>query len=314
MISILNTTSTLFITILLGILCGKFKIFKPGHDRILINYVFYIALPLNLFLACYHATSHVFNDLYLLTYVTSMLLSITISYFISQLVFKQNNAESILTTLAATQVDGAYFTIPLFLVIFNSDSLAVSLILIQNTAFFTLSLILLQINHEKRQSTNHFLIFAIKRLLHVLFYNPIITLSLLGFAIGFLHIGIPIDIFHAIKFIGSSAPAVALFSLGLTCAFCMKNLTHKDKIYPLAMLGFIKLLFAPLISLIIGKLLHLEHDLLLAVILLTASPAATHTYIVARKYDTDIEIATFNVALTTVLSFFSVNLWLYWLT
>ena len=316
MLSIINTTALLFITILLGFACGRVGVFKDGQDRTLIDYVFYIALPLNLFLSCYHSSWHIFNLHYLLSYSISMFMVIMLSYILSQILLKPGKSASIINSLAASQVDGAYFTIPLFLLIFKSNSLAIPLMLIQNTLFFTLSLLLLQMsckNKNQPQEKNYFS-FIINQTIYIITHNPIISLSLLGLIASTLPIKIPTNILHIAEFIGNSASAVALFSLGLTCSFYLNGFKRKEQIYPLFCLSFLKLVILPFISLIIGKVLHLDHDLLLALVLLTASPAATHTYIIAKKYDIDVDIATFNVVLTTILSFFSINLWLYGLS
>lgn len=316
MFEIINTTALLFITILLGFACGKMGLFKNGQDRTLIDYVFYIALPLNLFLSCYHSSWRIFNLPYLLSYSIAMILMITLSYILSQKLLKPGKSASIVNSLSASQVDGAYFTIPLFLLVFKSDSLAIPLMLIQNTIFLTISLLVLQMsckNKSSPQEKNNFY-FIFRQIIHVIIHNPIISLSLLGLIASMLPIIIPTTILHTAEFIGDSASSVALFSLGLTCSFYLKGFRQKAQIYPLFCLSFLKLLLLPFISLIIGKALHLDHDLLLALVLLTASPAATHTYIISKKYDIDVDIATFNVVLTTMLSFLSINLWLYWIS
>lgn len=316
MFEIINTTALLFITILLGFVCGRTGLFKNGQDRTLIDYVFYIALPLNLFLSCYHSSWRIFNLSYLFSYSIAMILMITLSYILSQKLLKPGKAISIVNSLSASQVDGAYFTIPLFLLIFKSDSLAIPLMLIQNTIFLTISLLILQMSCKNKSSTQekNYFYFTINQVIYVITHNPIISLSLLGLIAGMLPITIPTTILHTAKFIGDSASAVALFSLGLTCSFYLNGFKRKDQIYPLFCLSSLKLVILPFISLIIGKALHLDHDLLLALVVLTGSPAATHTYIIAKKYDINVDIATFNVALTTMLSFFSINLWLYWLS
>lgn len=313
MLGIMNTTSTLFITIVLGFICGKTNLFKPGQDQVLIRYVFYIALPLNLFLSCYEATWHIFNLSYLLSYSIAMILMIGLSYLLSQKLLKPGKSASIINTMAASQVDGAYFAIPLFLLIFKSDSLLVPVMLIQNTVFFTLSLTLLQMSCENQPPQKHYLRFIVGQFFYVITHNPIICLSLLGLIAGLLSLKIPGNIMHAAQFIGNSSSVVALFSLGLTCSFYSNSLMQKEHIFPLLGLSLLKLWVLPFLSFVIGTILHLNHELLFALVLFTASPAATHTYIIAKKYDTDVELATFNVVLTTLLSFFSINLWLYWL-
>jgi predicted permease len=313
MLAIFNTTSILFITILLGFVAGISGLFKRGDDQVLINYVFYIALPLNLFLACYHTKWQIFDPSYLSSYSLAMLVTIAGTYFISRKFLHDNVNTSQINTLATSQVDGAYFTMPLFLLIFKSTALAVPLMLIQNLVFFTASLLLLQLCSEQSKPAGNYLSFISQRSWQVLIHNPIISLSLLGLAFNFIQLPLPNMLTNNVKFIGSTASAVALFSLGMTCAFYLSGLKQLKQIIPLASLSLIKLLLFPLCAWLIGRSFNLSHELMLALVLLCASPAATHTYIIANKYESDAQVATFNVVITTLLSFVTINLWLYWL-
>lgn len=311
MLTVLNSTSILFITILLGFCAGFIGLFKRGQDQILINYVFYIALPLSLFLSCYHAKWQVFNANYLLAYCLAMIIIIILTYRLSKKFLGSNQRDALINTLIVSQIDGAYFTVPLFIIIFQSASLAVPLMLLQNTVFFTIGLIFLQLSLERDKRTTSQFVFITQRIGHVLTRNPLISLSLLGLLFNFSKITLPHFILHDAKFIGNTASAVALFSLGLTCFFHITEIKKIATMIPLAVLVSLKLLIFPMIALIVGYAFKLPHDLLLALVLLTASPSATHTYIVASKYEVDAQVATFNVVLTTLFSFITINAWLY---
>lgn len=311
MLEILSATSALFITILLGFIAGFVGIFKRGEDKVLINYVFYFALPLNLFLSCYKATWQIFDANYLISYSLSMIIIITLTYWLSKKIIKVKRQESLINTLAVSQVDGAYFTIPLFLVVFQSSALAVPLMLVQNVIFFTAGLILLQLGLENRKRQSSYFVFIFSRVGHVLIYNPLISLSLLGLLFNFSKIPLPSILLQDAHFIGKTASCVALFSLGLTCSFYIKELKQVSNIILLTLLSSLKLIVFPIIALLIGTLLHLPRELKIALVLLTASPAATHTYIVANKYEVDAQVPTFNVVITTILSFITINSWLY---
>lgn len=311
MFAIMNTTSVLFVTILLGLLSGMLGFFKRGDDRVLINYVFYIALPLNLFSSCFHASWAIFNGPYLLSYGLSMLFIIGVSYVLSRKYLGVSRRSSLVNTLSVSQVDGAYFTMPLFVIIFHSASLAVPLMLAQNVLFFTASLLFLEVSEEPDSKAHNVVVLFFLRIYHALSRNPIIIASLAGLLSAYLSLKLPTTVATSVNFIGSTSSAVALFSLGLTCAFFVKGLSDWRQLWPLLTLSFLKLLLFPLIAAGIGLLFKLPHDLLLALVLLTASPAATHTYIIANKYHCDAEVATFNVVLTTLFSFLTVNLWLY---
>lgn len=311
MLAILNTTSTLFITILLGIIAGSFELFKKGDDQLLINYVFYIALPLNLFLSCYDAKLEIFNGSYLASYTITMIIILSITWLISLYIFKFQSIERHVTGLSTTQIDGAYFTIPLFNLLFKSSALAVPLMMIQNIVFFTLGLILIQINTEQKQTEQKYWMFATCRITQVLLHNPIISFSLLGIALNLVNINLYTPLTHTMKFVGDTSSAVALFSLGLTCSFHLKDIKKTSNLIKLSTIAAIKLLIFPAVAWLIGYVSGLNHQLLLALVLLAASPAATHTYIIANKYQVDTSISTFNVVITTILSFLTINLWVY---
>ena len=59
----------------------------------------------------------------------------------------------------------------------------------------------------------------------------------------------------------------------------------------------------------------LQGNLLLALVLLCATPTATHNYIIANQYDLSEQVntQTFAVVLTTMLSFLTINIWIYFL-
>ena len=313
MLEVLNTTSTLFVTIFLGLICGVIGLFKRGEDHVLINYVFYIALPLSLFLHCAHTTWDIFNVPYISSYCLSMLITIILTYLISKKL-KSTAPGRIIDTLSTSQIDGAYFTVPLFVVIFHSASLAVPLMLIQNVIFFTLSLIWLQLSIEAKSDGHSYIRFIFVRIYHVFSRNPIIMASVAGLVCAHFKLELPKTLESNIKFIGNTSSAVALFSLGLTCSFYMKSLQNRHQLIHICILSVLKLLIFPAIAALIGTFcFSLSHNLLLALVLLVASPAATHTYIIANKYNCDTDIATFNVVMTTILSFFTINLWLFFL-
>ncbi|MFZ9035248.1 MAG: AEC family transporter [Francisellaceae bacterium] len=312
MIAVLATTSVLFFTIFLGFCFGKTRIFSAGSDLTLIHYVFYIALPIQLFLSCYHSRINIFNVNYIGAYFLAMLLIIALTYAISRKMLKLPRSHAILNTMASSQVDGAYFTIPLFLLVFSSAAFAIPLMAIQNIVFFTLSILFIEMSIAgSRQRPG--LGFIIKRVVKVLTTNPIIVSSLLGFIIGSLKIDIHEQILSILNFIAKTAAPMALFSLGLTCAFGLSSLKVKREKWLILGLSTLKLLIFPLIALIIGWLLGLSKELLLALVLLTASPTATHNYIIANQYQLEEKTQTFVVIVTTLLSFITINLWLYFI-
>ena len=313
MLATLSITSSIFITILLGMLCGWSKLFHRGHDQILIKYVFYIALPANLFLSCYKAKWHIFNFAYLTSYILAALLIGLLSYFLSRRKFNSSSTASLINSLLSTQVGVGLFTMPLFMQVFKSTHLAMPLMLWQSVVFMTLGIFALQLNDTTTPRQRNFVSFIPVRIIKVIFTSPVIVLSLLGLTLGSLQIPLPQFASTSAKFVGDTLSAVALFSLGLSVAFNFKALRNLRQIALISCLSIIKLLLFPLIALAVGYLFKLSTEYLLALVLFCASPTAAHTYIIAKRYNAESELATFSVVFTTILSFISINLWLYWL-
>ena len=242
-----------------------------------------------------------------------MLLIIGITYYIGRKYLKLDKLSSLVNTIASSQVDGAYFAIPLFLFVFSSASFVVPLQLVMNLVFFTVSLLVIDLVllKDKSHSFMEHITFVVKRIVNVIFTNPLIFFSMLGLVLGLIHVPLPHKVEEFAGFIGRAASPVALFSLGLTCAFHLQIVNILKELRGLVVVNMLKLLLFPLIALGIGAVFKLPHTTLLALVLFCGSPSATHTYIIATKYKMKSMIATFSVVTTTMLSIISINLWLY---
>ncbi|UTW43779.1 AEC family transporter [bacterium SCSIO 12844] len=315
MLSVFSTTFVLFFTIFLGMILGKTRIFDTGSDKVLIHFVFYIALPMQLFLSCYKSSLELFNPGYIASYFISMIIIIVITCFISIKFLKTSFAASALNTMSVTQIDGAYFTIPLFMLVFSSAAFAIPLMAIQNVIFFTFTVLIIELTSQnnKLASNTKFnsYTFILKRIIKVITTNPIIVSSILGFVLGATKVPLEKHLIDVLGFLGRTSAPVALFSLGLSCSFSFAHIRNFDESIIVIVLSIMKLILFPIVAVIIGLLFGLDHQLLLALALLTASPTATHNYIIANQYNLKAEIQTFVVVLTTILSFITINIWLF---
>ncbi|MCF6808599.1 AEC family transporter [Thiotrichales bacterium 19S9-12] len=317
MLSVFSTTFILFFTIFLGMILGRSRIFGKGSDRVLIHFVFYVALPMHLFLSCYHSKLSLFNYQYTVSYILSMLIMIGVTFFVSYRLFKTPIEASALNTMSVTQIDGAYFTIPLFILIFSNSVLAIPLMAIQNVIFFTLTVLIIELALNKNNQTNRTklsgMFFVIKRTIKVLTTNPIIVSSILGFVLGSTNVELDHHITDIFEFLGKTSAPIALFALGISCSYNLSNMKEFKDGFLISLLVVIKLILFPVIALVIGYGFGLSHELLLALVLLCASPTATHNYIIANQYGVEARVQTFVVVLTTIFSFITINLWLYFL-
>ena len=313
MLEVFNTTFALFFTIFFGLVMGYSKIFPKGSDKTFIHLVFYILLPLQLFLSCYRTDISALSFDYGIAYMLSMLVMAILTFVITIKFMKGTKVDGILNSMAVTQVDGAYFAIPLFMLVFSSAAFAIPLMAIQNIIFFTISVLMIELLQKNNLSGANSIVFIIKRVVKVSFTNPIILSSVLGFVLGSFEIPINDNISNAFSFLGKASAPVALFSIGLSCSYGLRNFKVDYRMIAVTVLTILKLLIFPLVALLFGVILGLHGNLLLALVLLCSTPTATHNYIIASQYDLSdqVNIQTFAVVFTTILSFLSVNMWMY---
>lgn len=310
MLHIFSATSFLFITIITGFLFGRFKIFNPESSSTLIRFVFYLALPASLFLSCYQEAISLLNIKYILTYTCAQIIAIIIIFFVSRFMLKENNSSSFLNSLSVSGVNGAYFTIPLLMLVFGSAAAVIPIMFIQNVVFFTILVFCIDVFRLK---TNHkklgLIKFIIDKIRSVLFKNPIILSSILGFIFSLSHIKIPLEVIKFLNFFGSASSPVALFALGLSfsASFSVAWKEHKDK-KNIIVLTIGKVLFLPIIAWLLGVFFSLPKEYLLPLVLFCASPAAIHSFIIAHQYKLNEKVQTNVIVLSTIFSFFTTNL------
>lgn len=322
MIKVLDATSILFLSILSGFLFGWFKIFKEGASSLLIRYVFFMALPAGLFLACYKAKFALFNLAYLSSYISSTVAVIIIFFILSKVVLKQKLNISFMNTMPVSQVDGAYFTLPLITLLFGSAASIIPLMAIQNIIFFTFIIFLIELSTNNsnesvikgKNKKLKYIKFIGSKMLGVLFKNPIILASIAGFA--FAGFAVPLDdrITKFLHYFGESSSPVALFSLGLSFSISIKHIWKMKKAqFEVGLLTFGKLIVYPLLAWLASTLFEVPHELKIPLILMCASPAATHNFIIANQYKLNDETQTNVIVISTILSFATINLLIYFL-
>ncbi|KAB8029701.1 hypothetical protein [Fluviispira multicolorata] len=122
-----------------------------------------------------------------------------------------------MNAMPVTQVDGAYYSIPLITLLFGSAASIFPLMAIQNIIFFTFIIFLIEIfRKDKNTKKQNYLMFILNKIKGVLFKNPIIFASIAGFIFALPHIPLADKIIQILHFFGASSSPVALFSLGLS--------------------------------------------------------------------------------------------------
>jgi len=142
-----------------------------------------------------------------------------------------------------------------------------------------------------------------------LMLNPGIISVILGIIIFLFSIDLPTPIFKTLELVGGMTSPLSMLIVGalLADADFTKLFTGFAVYYG----SFMRLIFIPLFSMMILKLIGLDGELLKICITLVAMPAAANTAIFAEKYGADSVFASQCVAVSTIFSMITIPFIIY---
>jgi len=138
--------------------------------------------------------------------------------------------------------------------------------------------------------------------------NPLLLSGLSGLAIGLAGIPLPAYLDRSLEILGDSAVPIALLCIGGSLS--VARLTgHRSRIVAAAVL---KVAVAPAVVMVLASLARLNPVEQRIALIFAASPTAAAAYVMARQMGGDAALASGSIALSTILSAFSLAaaLWL----
>ena len=183
---------------------------------------------------------------------------------------------------------------------YGADNVAVTTMLIAFCVplFNMLAVIILQYH-----SMDHV---DIKSLFKGMIKNPMLIGTFIGLFILLSGIELPTFIKNSINDVAKSATPLALIILGGT--FEIQSVA-KNKV-PLIVTTFMRLIFVPMVFLLIAVMMGYRQVELFSLLALYGSPVAVGSYAMAQAMNCDEEFAAQSVLVTTVLSIFSMLFWI----
>ena len=135
--------------------------------------------------------------------------------------------------------------------------------------------------------------------------NPIIIGVMLGIVRAF--IPVPILLPKTLNYVSCVATPVGLMALGASFHF-KEAIT---KLWPTGLATFLKLIGLGMIIIPIAVSMGYTHDRLIAVLIMTSSPTTVSTFVMAKSMGYNGTVSAGIVMLTTILSAFTLTVWLY---
>ncbi len=131
-----------------------------------------------------------------------------------------------------------------------------------------------------------------------LLYNPLVMASLAGITWSLLSIGIPEVFDRSFSIITGMSLPLALIAIG--ASFSFKNL--RGEVAKAVLASLVKLVWLPLVTAVFLMLLGVSGIELATGVMLSAAPTATLSYIIAQQFESDADLSSSIVIMTTLFS------------
>lgn len=300
----LNATMPIFLMMVVGFMLKKIKMLDEHTTNVINKTVFKIFLPALLFMdvAEQDFVSMWDTEFVLFCFIVTCI-SIVISFFLSMFAKdKEDRGEFIQASYrsAAATLGIAFMTN-----VYDNVAMVALMILGAVPLYNIMAVIILSLTAK----TDEQLSFGslMKRTLKNIVTNPIILSILAGFVWSILKLPQPVIFVKSLTYLGSVASPLALIGLGASFEFAQL----KEKLVPIIMVNFNKLMLFCIIFLPVGIYLGFRDEKIVAALIMLGSATTSSSFIMAKNMGHKGIISAAAVMTTTLFSAFTLTLWLF---
>ncbi|AOT09820.1 AEC family transporter [Pseudoalteromonas luteoviolacea] len=291
----------LIFLVLAGFVCGKTGFIASNQLEGLRRFIFYLAIPVFLFLNMYRADlSKVASAKLLLAFY----LPVSTCYFLVLLtkwmMHRHALNEAAMWGLSGTYSNTVLVGLPVIIAALGTDAGAMVFMIItfHSAMLFALSFLFSSTLEQSLVST-----------FKPLFINPIVLSISLGLLLNTLELPIPTLLLSGLDWLAKPAIAGALFVLGIS----LVQYSLKQAWQSALLLSAVKLMLLPSMVWGFASSLGLPTEHTSVLTLMAASPLGVNAYLVARQQKCAQATLASSVVMSTLLSPLTMSLWLYWL-
>lgn len=290
----------MLLIVLVGFYAGKRNIISQSGNKILINLIMQVTLPifiLNSFIS--GNTPEVRSNITTAFFYSLLVLVVMTGLSFLLLIFVTGREWTILHFSNITPNTG-YVGFPLLLIIYGPAGVVYGSIfnMIMNLISWSYGIFLFEKATGKTQKKQNF---------WKLLQNPNLVAVYVGLILMFANVGLPHVIMNSLGLIGASTGPLSMIAIGITMTNINypKNLNNWKLYYGV----FTRMVMMPLSTIAIFYLSGINmHLVTKSMLVITAMPSATITSILAEKYDYEKDMATLLVILTTIMTILSAPL------
>lgn len=286
-----------------GFILRKIKLLPEGTNNVLSVILLYLSAPfLNLSSILGKTFSVEILPGFAAVFILAVVLQLAI-YFIAKLCFKrlENDAEKRISVACSFLGNVGFMGIPVMKALFPDNDVLIVYAVVFNVAFNAIcwTLALYEITGDKSKMKPWKIIL-----------NPPTVAALIAIPFFVLNIKFPENVMNTIAYIGDMTLPLSMLILGIRLAdIPFKNLFTSKSVYGAISL---KLVISPLLTLGVVLLLRfiipLDDNVLIALYIIMAMPAAASGLSFAERYGGDTENAAKNLLLGTILCVLTIPL------
>ncbi|WP_226376928.1 AEC family transporter [Oceanobacillus halotolerans] len=312
----------IFAIIVCGFLAGRFSLLPSNGTTTLNFFVYYFALPALLFYSLSTAsTEQLTNTNFILANLLIILCCFIVTILIFTIVFKKKFPDVSLYGMITSYGNTGFLGIPLLTAAFGQEAAIPAAIttFIYDVVVISFVIISFEISKatKSKQTDQRQLVPMLGSIGKAILLNPINLSLIIGITVVLLEISIPQSVYVFAEVLGPAAGPTALFSLGLGLAsersvWKNKEIELKESIT----LIVLKLIMLPILAfVIIHYIFPIEDDLwTTSLVILSALPTGALVYVFAEKYQTLQKQVPLLVLTTTVISIFTISIFLVFLS
>ncbi|WP_338804283.1 AEC family transporter [Xenorhabdus griffiniae] len=297
----------IFLVIFIGYCFGRLRPDSGHSDKLINDYVLYIALPALLFLAIARADV---SELQQWGFIVASLAGIGVVYVLGVLVAKIMGIglpQSSLLGMGACYGTTGYMGVPILISVYGEPAALPAAIatILHNIPAIIAVIITYDVLSTRQSGSNISISRSLVRSLKVTLSNPLTISVIAGLIFVYFEIPVPKFLQSLAAFLGNAAGPTALFALGLGLSrLKVKDHINAEALKLIVPMLLLKLGIQPLVTFICAYYLfgmqQADNIWLIAAIIMAAQPIGAGVYVFANKYGFKQE----TISLSIIISLF----------
>ena len=301
--TLINVSLPIFVIMAMGYGAGHWKLLGEDAALSLNRFVLLFALPPAMFVFTARADiDDILNGPFITAFLLGSLATAIVALLVARYIFHLNLQETTLHGFLSVFTNSGYMGIPLFMAAFGPDNILPAIIITTVGPMMFIAVVMFAM--ELMRAPDKPLLGRLLVVALTLMKSPMLMASVLGAVFSWYAIPLPVSIGRVLDLLASSSGPVALFALGLS----LIGHTLLGDLAEIFWISILKVIMQPLLTfLCVTYVFYMEPFWAQSAVILAALPIGSTAFVVAQQYDVAVRRASATVALSSVISIFTLS-------